>query len=245
MSRHLRKLSSLASLTPRHQTPDCRSLLDWARVVSTRAQLQEVLDQFYAPASPLDDKALAALFHACARHKCLEQGRALHRYMLLNQNGPPDLFVSNHLVNMYAKCGDLECARKVFDEMPRRNYVSWTALVSGYAQHGRGDECFSLFSGMLAHHRPNEFAFASVLSSCRERDGDRGRQGLSSVALEDWLSICLPKCILEDMGLIVLHFLESFLPCLEAAMLVLDLLLIVVFSYTVSQLKLVLPRKWK
>ncbi|XP_056161993.1 pentatricopeptide repeat-containing protein At1g71420 [Syzygium oleosum] len=185
-SHHLRRLSSLASLTPRYPTP----LLDWARVVSTRAQLQEVLDRLYALASPVDDQAFAALFHACARHRCLEQGEALHRYMLLNQNGPPDLFVSNHLVNMYAKCGDLEGARKVFDDMPHRNHVSWTALVSGYAQHGRGDECFSLFSGMLAHHRPNEFAFASVLSSCRECDGDRGRQ-VHALALKMSLNACL------------------------------------------------------
>lgn len=68
---------------------------------------------------------------------------------------------------MYAKCGDLHCAHQVFDEMPSRNVVSWTALISGYAQRGFGDESFRLFSCMLMQYRPNEFAFASVLSSCR------------------------------------------------------------------------------
>lgn len=74
---------------------------------------------------------------------------------------------------MYAKCGSLEYARKLFDEMPHRNIVSWTAVISGYAQQSRADECFSLFSEMLYHCRPTEFAYASVLTVC---DGDRGGQ---------------------------------------------------------------------
>lgn len=68
---------------------------------------------------------------------------------------------------MYSKCGYLQYAHHLFDEMPVRNVVSWTALVSGYAQcGGRGVECFRLFSDMLFECRPNEFAFASVLVSC-------------------------------------------------------------------------------
>ncbi|PRQ22491.1 putative pentatricopeptide [Rosa chinensis] len=78
---------------------------------------------------------------------------------------PPDLFVSNHLINMCSKFGYLDHARQLFDEMPRRNLVTWTALISGYAQRGRAVACFRLFAAMLAHYLPNEFAFTSVLSS--------------------------------------------------------------------------------
>lgn len=84
-----------------------------------------------------------------------------------------DMYASNHVINMYAKCGSLECAQKVFDEMSQRNVVSWTAMVSGYAQQGRGDDCFRVFSGMVYECLPTEFAYASVLTVC---DGDRGRQ---------------------------------------------------------------------
>lgn len=72
---------------------------------------------------------------------------------------------------MYCKSGYLDYAQRLFDTMPSRNLVSWTALISGYAQRGKGDDCFSLFSDMLVHYRPNEFAFASVLSSCSGGDG--------------------------------------------------------------------------
>ncbi|KAA8521116.1 hypothetical protein F0562_011731 [Nyssa sinensis] len=64
--------------------------------------------------------------------------------------------------------------------MPHKNIVSWTALISGYAQHSRADKGFLLFSDMFAHYRPTEFAYASVLTSCNY---DRGRQVFTFV---DW-----------------------------------------------------------
>ncbi|CAL9187101.1 unnamed protein product [Musa hybrid cultivar] len=127
--------------------------------------------------SAVHPSAFAALFHACARRRLLFLGRCLHRCMLSLLPWPPDLFVANHLLNMYAKCGRLDLARRVFKEMPRRNLVSWTALLSGFAQHGHHDDCFGLLAGMLPHHLPNEFALATALSSCAgAARGFRGRQ---------------------------------------------------------------------
>lgn len=91
----------------------------------------------------------------------------LHEHMINNfPNEPQDLFVTNHLINMYAKFGYLDDARHLFDEMPKRNVVSWTALISGYAQHGNAEECFRLFCSLLQYFFPNEFSLASVLISC-------------------------------------------------------------------------------
>ncbi|KAJ4713854.1 Pentatricopeptide repeat-containing protein [Melia azedarach] len=127
-------------------------------------------------------------------------------------NEPPDIFVTNHLINMYRKFGYLDYARNLFDEMPNRNIVSWTALISGYAQHGHSEKCFRLFSSMLEYYRPNEFTFASVLISC---DYVNGKQvhGLalkmsidahvylfSFVNLRLKLSSFLPKCSSEGIG---------------------------------------------
>lgn len=91
----------------------------------------------------------------------------LHEHMINNfPNEPQDLFVTNHLINMYSKFGYLDDARHLFDEMPKRNVVSWTALISGYAQHGNAGECFRLFCSLLQYFYPNEFSLASVLISC-------------------------------------------------------------------------------
>ncbi|CAA7410280.1 unnamed protein product [Spirodela intermedia] len=133
-------------------------------------RLREALAAFYAldsAAAPPPESAYAALFHGCARHGLLADGEVLHRHMLSSSSvaTPPSLFLSNHLVNMYSKCGRLNTARKLFDEMPRRNLVSWTSLLTGYSQHGKHEDCFRLFAAMLPRHLPNEFALGSVLSS--------------------------------------------------------------------------------
>ncbi|CAN1175654.1 Pentatricopeptide repeat-containing protein At1g71420 [Linum perenne] len=141
---------------------------------STRGEVRDLISQFcgLSPPPPINysDHAYASLFQACARHGCLHEGRNLHRH-LLSTNHRPDLFLSNHIVNMYAKCGDLDHARNLFDEMPQRNIVTWTALISGYAQYGEGRDCFSMFCEMLAAEedcRPNEFAFTSLLACCED-----------------------------------------------------------------------------
>jgi pentatricopeptide repeat protein len=55
-----------------------------------------------------------------------------------------DMHVWNALVGMYAKCGEMEDARRVFDGMPARDVVSWNAMVSGYASAGMWGEAFDL-----------------------------------------------------------------------------------------------------
>ncbi|RVW60139.1 Pentatricopeptide repeat-containing protein [Vitis vinifera] len=119
----------------------------------------------------------AAFFHACARRSYLPQGQALHRHMLLhNPKSDFNLFMTNHVVNVYVKCGSLDFAHQLFDEMLERNIVSWTALVYGYAQHGRPDGCL----GSLGHvnlARPMEFAFGRVISACGG-DDDYRRQSV-------------------------------------------------------------------
>lgn len=147
------------------------------RVISTRGHLRHALSLFYSFRQPHSRQTYAYLFHACARLRCLHEGMGLHRYMMSRDLMDSfDLFVTNHLINMYCKCGHLDYAWQLFDEMPRRNLVSWTVLISGLSQYGHVDECFLLFPRMLVDCRPNEFTVASLLTSFGEHDGERGRQ---------------------------------------------------------------------
>ncbi|KAH7651063.1 TPR-like protein [Dioscorea alata] len=112
----------------------------------------------------------------CARRRLFLLGRSLHR-RVLSIPIPLPLILSNHLINFYSKCGRPDLARKVFDVMPHRNLVSWTALLTGYAHRGLHDSCFRLFSTMLADYLPNEFGFSAVLGSCAAaRCTTHGRQ---------------------------------------------------------------------
>lgn len=77
---------------------------------------------------------------------------------------------------MYAKCGSLDEARKVFDEMASRDMVTWTSLITGYAQNDSPCEAIVLFPEMLRSGlQPNQFTFSSLLKAAgavpSERDG--------------------------------------------------------------------------
>ncbi|VAI83616.1 unnamed protein product [Triticum turgidum subsp. durum] len=81
--------------------------------------------------------------------------------------GGADGFVMNCLVDMYAKAGDLENARKVFDRILSRNVVSWTSMLSGCLQNGLAQEGLALFNEMREERMlPSEYTMASVLTAC-------------------------------------------------------------------------------
>ncbi|TXG70454.1 hypothetical protein EZV62_005389 [Acer yangbiense] len=78
-----------------------------------------------------------------------------------------DVFVGSSLVDMYVKCGDLKIARKVFDEMPERNVVSWCGMIYGYSEFGEDEEALRLFKqAVCTDLQVNDFTFASVISVC-------------------------------------------------------------------------------
>nr|XP_004305340.2 PREDICTED: putative pentatricopeptide repeat-containing protein At5g52630 [Fragaria vesca subsp. vesca] len=109
---------------------------------------------------------LAQVIQTYAKTKQLHKGKQLHAH-LLRSHYPLCIFLTNHLLNMYSKCGHVDYALKVFDEMPHRNLVSWTAMVTGFSQNARFSECFKAFSEMRrAGESPTQFAFASVIKGC-------------------------------------------------------------------------------
>ncbi|CAM8950318.1 unnamed protein product [Rhodiola kirilowii] len=80
-----------------------------------------------------------------------------------------DLYVMTGLLVVYAKSGDVESARKVFDKMTERNVVCWNAMVDGFAQHGRPYDALELFQVMLEKGiRANEVTVVSVLNACAQ-----------------------------------------------------------------------------
>ncbi|KAI8013838.1 Pentatricopeptide repeat-containing protein [Camellia lanceoleosa] len=78
-----------------------------------------------------------------------------------------DVVVGTALVNMYNKCGSIERASKAFVEMSTRTLISWTSMITGFAQHGCLQQTLQLFEDMrLVGVRPNKITFVGVLSAC-------------------------------------------------------------------------------
>ncbi|ONH96049.1 hypothetical protein PRUPE_7G104400 [Prunus persica] len=76
-------------------------------------------------------------------------------------------YLNNALVNMYARCGNLVKAHAIFDAMPEKSLVSWTAIIGGYGLHGHGEIASELFNKMIMTGiRPDKAVFVTILSAC-------------------------------------------------------------------------------
>jgi len=109
---------------------------------------------------------MTCLLPACAGLALLQQGKEIHNYIVRSSVGN-SVSVWNALIDMYAKCGCINNARRVFDKMPERDIVSWTAMITGYGVHGHGKDALALFSQMQQTGiKPNRITFTCVLSAC-------------------------------------------------------------------------------
>ncbi|KAF5475071.1 hypothetical protein F2P56_006916 [Juglans regia] len=90
----------------------------------------------------------SALFKACGAVLDVNLGRQIHAQTIVIGGFASDLYVGNTMIDMYVKCGFLNCGRKVFDEMGERDVVSWTELIVAYAKHGDMDSAGELFQGL-------------------------------------------------------------------------------------------------
>lgn len=89
---------------------------------------------------------LSALFKACTEVLDVSLGQQIHAQTILLGGFTSDLYVANTMIGMYVKCGFLGCSRKVFDEMPERDVVSWTELIVAYANNGDMESAGGLFN---------------------------------------------------------------------------------------------------
>eukprot|EP01018_Ginkgo_biloba_P024037 Gb_18978 [translate_table: standard] len=108
----------------------------------------------------------ASVLPACANLAALAIGKELHE-VIIRTGFQSDVFVGNALVDMYAKCGSIGDAHRIFDKMPKRTVVSWTAMIVGYAMHGCGPEALQVFNQMQrSGPNPDHITFVGVLSAC-------------------------------------------------------------------------------
>jgi pentatricopeptide repeat protein len=113
-----------------------------------------------------DNLTFPLVVKACARINALKEGKQMHNHVL-KYGLLSDIFVSNSLIHLYAACGDLCCARSVFDEMLVVDVVSWNSLICGYSQYNRPKEVLTLFK--LMHDggvKANKITMVKVVSAC-------------------------------------------------------------------------------
>ncbi|KNA19309.1 hypothetical protein SOVF_062910 [Spinacia oleracea] len=150
-----------------------KNVIAWNSIISGYAQngyALEALKLFHQmtleSVSP-DAVTLVSVISACASISAVKVGSSLHAVILREGLSSVNTYVGTALLNFYAKCGDVRCARKVFDEMGVKNEVTWSSMIRGYGMHGDGEESVALFNNMLKDNvELNEVHVTVLLSAC-------------------------------------------------------------------------------
>lgn len=149
-----------------------RNVVSWSALIAGYAQhghgivALELFERMQQDGIKPGRVAFFGILQACASIGAVEQGGLIHAHII--QSGlDPDLDIGSSLVDMYAKCGNLAEAQKVFDKCPNKTLESWSALLGGYVQLGQGLPALELCEKMQQDGiKPDRVAFISILKAC-------------------------------------------------------------------------------
>ncbi|CAM8965333.1 unnamed protein product [Rhodiola kirilowii] len=149
-----------------------RDLVCWTSMISGYAHngcSVEALELFYSMrefgVTPSRVAVLSVLL-GCGNLGALRKGEAFHSYVV-KTGFESDVLVATAVMDMYARCGSLDLACKLFDEMQGRDVVCWSALIAIYGIHGRGKKGIAVFEKMVKENvKPNHVTFTNVLTAC-------------------------------------------------------------------------------
>ncbi|GFS41077.1 pentatricopeptide repeat (PPR-like) superfamily protein [Actinidia rufa] len=101
----------------------------------------------------------------------------------LRRGGWSDVIVESALVDLYAKCGCIDFAYRIFVQMPVRNLITWNSMICGFAQNGQAGEALRMFDEMVKEGiNPDYISFIGVLFACSHTGlVDQGRGHFTSM----------------------------------------------------------------
>ncbi|KAL5716046.1 hypothetical protein ACHQM5_017785 [Ranunculus cassubicifolius] len=149
-----------------------KNMILWSFMIARYAQSnrsEEAVKLFFqmkrASVTP-NQFTYASLLQACATMEGIELGKQTHCHVL-KIGLDADIFITNALMDVYAKCERMEDSEKLFSCSPHKNDVSWNTMIVGYVQLGNGEEALRLFLQMLdAQLQATDVTYSSVLRAC-------------------------------------------------------------------------------
>ncbi|CAN0846084.1 Pentatricopeptide repeat-containing protein At4g02750 [Linum grandiflorum] len=162
-----------SSRTVFHQTPD-KTPVTWTAMISgltnnghAKAALDLMSKARWEQNYSLDSVALLSCIIACGEIAALEFCQQLHCHAF-KMGYAHQVLTSNSLISAYSRCGNVDLANIVFEEMGcLRNVASWNAIISGYGINGHGELAVRLYLDMIkANEDPNSTTYLAVLNAC-------------------------------------------------------------------------------
>lgn len=125
-----------------------------------------------------NQSTFVGLLSGCAHSGLIGLSKQFHAQVIV-RGFRFDEVVQVILVDMYAKCGDIESGRTAFDmSTVKQNVAIWNSLICGYGKHGRSLEALQVFDFMEpASVHPDHITFTCLLSTCSHSGlADHGRR---------------------------------------------------------------------
>lgn len=150
-----------------------KDIISWSALMSGYAQngqpneavkiFQEMLSMNVRP----DEFIMVSLMCACSQLGRVELANWVEHYMIQNPFDLNQVHIAAALVDMNAKCGNLERAKVLFEAMPKRDIVSYCSMIQGLSIHGYGSQAVDYFDRMLNEGLlPDDVSLKIILTAC-------------------------------------------------------------------------------
>ncbi|MQL89786.1 hypothetical protein Taro_022363 [Colocasia esculenta] len=166
-----------------------RDLASWNAMVSgycqngDAAQALCVFEEMIGRGFGIDPVTIASILPVCPPLGILPVGLSIHAHVV-KHGLDSDIFVSNALINMYAKFGHAGDARQIFDTMVEKDLVSWNSMISAYEQVGEPYSTFGFYHGMKEHgFQPDVLTLVSLASATAQIGDSRNGQSVHGFVL--------------------------------------------------------------
>lgn len=154
------------------ETSKARDVVMWSSMISGYAEIGDcseavnLFSQMRKEESEPNSVTLLAVVSACTHSASLSFASTIHSH-ILKCGFMSHILLGNALIDMYAKCGSLFAAHRVFCELNEKDLVSWSSMINAYSLHGHGSEALEIFQGMVKDgEEVDGVAFLAVLSAC-------------------------------------------------------------------------------
>lgn len=149
-----------------------KDVMIWSAMISAYArttrtnEASELFSQMRDSGIRPNQVTMVSLISLCAEVGALDLGKWVHSY-INQQRIEVDVILRTALVDMYAKCGEIDVGLRLFHEATNRDSRMWNAMITGLAMHGCGKEALELFEEMKRQGvKPNDVTFIGLLHAC-------------------------------------------------------------------------------
>lgn len=154
-----------------HRTQQ-RDVISWNTLISSYKQSGNLAEAIILFDKMVKEKVYpnkvtcVIVLSVCAHLASLDKGEKIHQY--IKENGfESNITIRTALIDMYAKCGELETSRKLFNSTEERDAILWNVMISNYGMHGHVESAMEIFQLMEESNiKPNAQTFLSLLSAC-------------------------------------------------------------------------------